>query len=306
MKPARVFPVCILVGVWLALSPAQADEAWPEACKLELQASLPFTLEHGHVRIEVQLDGVPRHFIVDTGGLLSGVSEAVATEQKLPTHGVRYDLDIKGIGGKRTERYAIADTLTIGKLKASDVNLLIAETAPGEDGVLAPDYLRNFDLEFDFAAKTLNLFRPHRCDDHVVYWGGSYTVLPIRLTEQGHIQIPVTLDGTELEAMVDTGGPGSLIGARTVAAKFDLDLGPGDVGIGGMTGGVTTASAHRFHTLALGGLTINNPPLLVTADESAWRSDYASLLLGLRELRMFRVYIAYRAHKMYLSPLAPP
>jgi predicted aspartyl protease len=286
--------------------PARADDAWPQACRLELEASLPFTLEQGHVRIEVRLDGVPRHFIVDTGGLLSGVSEAVAADQKLPTHGIRDDLDIKGIGGKRTERYAIADTLTMGKLKASDVQLLIeAATAPGEDGVIAPDYLRNFDLEFDFAARTLNLFRPHRCEDHVVYWGGTYTVLPMHLTEQGHIQIEATLDGAALEAMVDTGAPASLIGARTVASKFDLELGPGEVAVRGGTGGVTTASAHRFHTLTLGGLTINDPPLLVTADESAWRSDYSILLLGLRELRMFHVYIAYRARKLYLSPLPP-
>ena len=33
-------------------------------------------------------------------------------------------------------------------------------------------------VDIDFANNTLNLFRPHRCDGDVVYWGGSAVALP--------------------------------------------------------------------------------------------------------------------------------
>src|SRR5579871_4678101 len=145
----------LLIAAFAALSaPSQvlAAEPWPQACKLQLEASLPFTLEDRHVRIAVQLNGVPRQFIVDTGGVMSSVSDKVAAEQKLKSFRVRDDLDIGGLGGKRTKRYAVADTLTFGKLKAPDVRLLIEPgVGSGADGLIAPDYLRNFDVEFDFA-----------------------------------------------------------------------------------------------------------------------------------------------------------
>jgi predicted aspartyl protease len=302
-KPIRLLAIT-LVFAFSIFPFAAAAAPWPEECKLERQASLPFVITHGHIQIEVALNGVPRHFMVDTGGLMSSVTEAVAAEQKLGTFPIRDDLKITGIGGERTRRYAIADTLTFAKLKAQDVRLLVAPSlAPGEDGVLAPDYLRNFDVDIDFANKTLNLFRPHRCDGDVVYWGGSAVILPMTVTDTGHIRVPAALDGADLEAMVDTGAPASLIGARTVAVKFNMDPGKGDITIRGAVGGTTTATAKRFGELGLGGAKIKNPPLLVTADETAWRSDYSDLLLGLRELSLFHVYIAYRERKLYLSPL---
>lgn len=283
---------------------ARAADAWPENCKLQLAASLPFTLQNGHVRITASVNDVPRHFIIDTGGLLSTVTQKVAEEQKLKTRPIDEDIKIHGLGGGRIERYAVADTLTFAHLKANNVHLLmIADSGDGEDGLIAPDYLRNFDLEFDFAARTLNLFRPHRCADHVVYWSSPYVVLPLDINDRGHIQVPVTLDGQEMRAFLDTGAPGTLIGARTAAAKFQIA--PSDmsgIGLGGVSGGVTGAAQQLFHTLQLGGLTINNPPLLVTENESGWRSEHADILLGLHELSRLHLYIAYREKKLYLSP----
>ena len=302
--PNRVFSFSLIaIGMMATLSDAHAADAWPEECKLQRLASLPFTIEHGHILIDVSLNGVPRHFIIDTGAVFSSVSQTVVADQKLKTYDVRDNLNIAGIGGKRTERYAVADTLTFAKLKAETVRLLIEPSIAGEDGVVAPDYLRNFDLDFDFANNTLNLFRPHLCEGHAVYWGDSYVVLAMTVTDQGHIRVLTNLDGVELEALVDTGAPASLIGARTVEAKFDLHADNGAMAIQGASGGLTTASAHRFSTLALGGLTVKSPTMFISADEVAWRSDNSSLLLGLHELRMFHVYVAYREHKMYLSLL---
>jgi predicted aspartyl protease len=266
---------------------AKAAEPWPAECKLQREASLPFTLRHGHIVVGVQLNGVPRNFVVDTGGFLSSVTKDAAESQSLKTHLINDNIAISGIGGEKAARYAIADTMRFGNLQANDVRLVIEPDAAGEDGLIAPDYLRNFDIEIDFSQKTMNLFKPHPCTGRAVYWTDHYTTLPLNITSQGHIRVLATLDGKELEALVDTGSPATLIGARTAS------------------GGNTQAGLHRFGTLQLGNIAINNPPLLVTEDEAAWRSDNASLLLGLQELSKFHLYIAYGRSEMYLSPNLP-
>ena len=58
---ALVLTVMVLPGA------AKAADAWPENCKLQLAASLPFTMQNGHVRITASVNDVPRHFIIDTG-----------------------------------------------------------------------------------------------------------------------------------------------------------------------------------------------------------------------------------------------
>lgn len=292
----------LALAVMIFPGAAKAADAWPENCKLQLAASLPFTIEHGVVHITASVNDVPRHFIVDTGGLLSTITEKVAREQKLKALRISTVHDIGGVGG-RLEHYVVADTLTFARLRANDVHLLVMpDRNDGQDGLIAPDYLRNFDLEFDFAAKILNLFHPHRCADHVVYWPGPYVVLPLDVTQQGHIRLPVTLDGKDLEAMLDTGSSSTVIGARTAAAKFPpAPSGSGTVAVWGVAG-VTSATSRLFHTLQIGGLTINNPPLLVTEDEAAWRLERNDLVLGMRELSRLHLYIAYREKKLYLSP----
>jgi hypothetical protein len=229
----------------------------------------------------------------------------VVESQGLKTREISDNLIISGIGGQKAERYAIADTLTIAHLRAKDVRLVVQPFPANsdEDGVIAPDYLRNFDIEFDFANKKLNLFRPHSCSDHAVYWTDRFTALPMDITPQGHIRVRAVLDGEDLEAMVDTGSPATLIGTRTATSKFNIGSPAAGVTLTGSTGGSTFATLHRFHSLQLGNITINNPPLLVSSDEAAWRSDYSGLLLGLQELSKFHVYIAYRARTMYLSPI---
>lgn len=284
---------------------AKAAEPWPAECKLKREASLPFTLRHGHIVVGVQLDGVPRNFVVDTGGFLSSVTKEVAEGQGLKTHLINDDIAISGIGGEKAARYAIADTMRFGHLQANDVRLVIEPDAAGEDGLIAPDYLRNFDIEIDFSQKTLNLFKPHPCAGRAVYWTDHYTTLPLNITSQGHIRVLATLDGKELEALVDTGSPATLIGARTASVTFQLAAPDNKVTISGSAGGNTQAGLHRFGTLQLGNIAINNPPLLVTEDEAAWRSDNASLLLGLQELSKFHLYIAYSRSEMYLSPNLP-
>jgi predicted aspartyl protease len=283
---------------------AWGAEPWPADCKLKLAASLPFTMEHGHILIAVQLNDKPRTFVVDTGGFLSSVSQRVVEDQSLKTHLINDNLNITGIGGQRSERYVIADTLSFGQLRAQSVRLVVSPTRAKNDidGLIAPDYLRNFDIEFDFANQRMNLFQPHPCSDRTVYWTDHYTTLPLDITPQGHVRVRATLDGEDFEALVDTGSPATLIGARTATAKFEVTSSGEALGLSGASGGMASASLHRFHNLGLGNIIISNPTFLVSSDET-WKSDSSDLLLGLNELSKFHIFLAYRSRALYLSPI---
>jgi predicted aspartyl protease len=121
------------------------------------------------------------------------------------------------------------------------------------------------------------------------------------ITPQGHIRVIAMLDGKELETIIDTGSPATLIGERTATSKLNVDSSTATLTLHGASGGSTAATVQHFHILQLGNVTIDDPSLLVTKDETAWRSDYSDLLIGLNELSKFHVYIAYRERKLYLS-----
>src|SRR6185436_5230528 len=100
-------------------------EPWPAECKLELAASLPFSIRGGHIRVAVRINDMPRNFIIDTGGFISSVTEKVVESQGLKTYPISDNISISGIGGQKAERYAVADTLTIARLRAKDVRLTV-------------------------------------------------------------------------------------------------------------------------------------------------------------------------------------
>jgi len=174
-------------------------------------------------------------------------------------------------------------------------------TALGGDGVLAPDLLRNFDVELDFDTRQVNLFKPHRCDDQVVYWTDEYTVVPFVLTEQGHIRIDVAVNGVPLKAMLDTGAPSTLIGDDTLQAKLGLtgDQRNARLLVGG-NGGALGAAPVKLDSLRIGKFLWPNP-LVFASTREAWKADASDMLLGLNEIGGLHVYIDYRDRKLYLS-----
>ncbi len=90
------------------------------------------------------------------------------------------------------------------------------------DGTLAPDLLRNFDLDFNFAIMTLNLFRPHTCEGRAVYWTRGYIALPMDILKSGHARIDVTLDNENMDA-IRTGASLSVMTLNSARHYFDLD-----------------------------------------------------------------------------------
>jgi predicted aspartyl protease len=279
----------------LAAAPVRAQER----CTAEPVASLPIVPMNGHVLVPVQVNDQPVLFLVDTGGFTTSVSGRLVERLKLPTYGLRPNVSIQDAGGKEARQYARTETFVVGNLQAKGERYTVGQFDPGEDGLLGPDYLRNFDLDFDFAGNRLSLYRPRACAGKPP-GTSDYAAIDMDVTEQGHIRIPVTLDGKRLFAMVDTGAPGSLIAASEAKSNFGVQADSERRTITGGQGGTAEVGVHDFGSLEIGKTVQAMPRLLVAADDKT-RFDQAAILLGMRQLRGLRLFIAYRERKLYVS-----
>ena len=293
--------VLLLVALIMASGRAFAAEPFPDNCKLVRQAGLPFTPGHGRIVVAVGVNGQPMHFVVDTGGFYSTITPAAVDRLGLHPANIRSDLELSDAGGGKATHFARVDELVIGTTHARGLTFMIGEEGQDEDGGLAPEMLRNFDLDFDMGGRTLNLFKPHPCSDHAVYWTDDYTAVPFDITEAGHIRLTVTLNGVPMRALLDTGSPSTLIGEDLAAPLHSADTPDGAMALNGTNGGVLQGTPRLFDNLVIGKFQFQQPALLVASKDSAWRSDGAQILLGLNLLQGLHFYIDYKRKTLYLS-----
>ena len=262
------------------------------------------------VTIPVAINGESKNFMVDTGGYATSISQDTATAMKLEAHSL-FLPRIQDAGGKLATDYAYATSFKLGGMEAKKFDLLVDQVKkPGIDGILAPDLLRNFDVEFDFAAMTMNLFRPHACEGKAAYWTQDYIALPMDITKAGHARVDVTLDGENMGAILDSGASFSVMTFGSARRFFGLRPdSEGVVKAGELIGGqgsVSDSYGYAFKSLTMGdlsvgGVSVSNPRLLLADAPTVLSHEGVSLILGMSEMRYMHLYFAYRERKLYIS-----
>jgi predicted aspartyl protease len=296
---------------WLAVlatllpSGAWAQTPWPDECKLHRVASFPMSWVGDRITVPVTVNGMEEHFLVDTGGYVTSISQDVADSLKLARHDITMHR-IEDVGGKEASQYVWADSFKLGALEAKKFDLMVDLVKDSHiDGTLAPDLLRNFDLDFDFATMTLNLFRPHACEGKAVYWTKDYIGLPMDITKSGHTRVDVTLDNENMDAILDTGAMVSVMTLNSARHYFDLAKDSSGVSkqghaTGGM-GSVIDTYRYAFKSLSMGGVAVTNPKIMLSDAPTVLADEHGSLVLGMSELRYLHLYFAYHEHKLYIS-----
>src|SRR6185312_6713722 len=125
-----------------------------------------------------------------------------------------------------------------------------------------------------------------------------------------HTEIPVTVDGVSTTAMIDTGA--SLSAMSMKESRF-LGVRENDPALVSakrtINGKEMTTYSYPFKTVQFAGIgagtgvTVTNPNILIFED-SMMHNFPAELVLGISTMRQLHLYIAYKEHKMYLSPAA--
>jgi predicted aspartyl protease len=315
----RGFRVAVLLLTALTVAvPAMAAED----CRLKQMASLPFSDNSPDMAVvEISVAGRPLHFLVDTGGVYTEIFRDEADALGLDLSSVT-GIEIYSVDGSIATHFAKAHDVKIGPVNIQSLAMVVSDRPKGEtrfDGILAPDILSMFDLEFDFAARKLNLMSPDHCDGKVVYWTDVYSAVDFKKRDN-QIDLSVNLDGHDLSAVLDTGSSYTNLFQNVSESAFGLNASsPGMVADPKSDPDDSGRMTYRFKALMVGELVVKNPLIHILRNgaqesfekkhndpigrDSFMREDFQNgdMLLGMNVLTKLHLYIAYKERKIYVT-----
>jgi predicted aspartyl protease len=275
--------------------------------------------------IPVEINGVAKLMLLDTGAVYSSLSNAAVDELHLDRQNGNFEM--YNVQGQSTNQFVVA-VLTIGRLKAKVAFPVWPGKFNGDPaaGMIGADILSHYDISVDFGSDKLDLLSQDHCEGKVVYWpADTVAVLPIDLLYSGHIVIPVTLDGEHMTAFLDTGASSSTLTIPGARRYFDFKLGSADAPQrGNLTGDPEDTIYHRvFKTLDLNGILVSNLDVDIIPDKVGHKIENIPetgtrltdprkdenkpvMLIGMDVLRHLHIYIAYNEKKLYVTPATAP
>jgi hypothetical protein len=315
----------VLIAALAALLPcvAQAADCGP----LKLVDRIQMTpMGTSSDLIPVLVDGAPRNFLFDTGGLYTQIGRSLAESDKLSIH--QGNNELIDLRGKISRDQAVLRQFQFGHMRGNNVSLMISpniETGVPFDGIMAPDYLKAFDIDVDFGTDVMNFFSPDHCDGAVVYWKAPVVVAVPVLWRSGHLTVPVTLDGKEIRAAIDTGAPDTLLDMDTAHIVYSLNMGDADTPESGILNGDKSLKVytHVFKTLSFGDVAVINPHISIipkaigrnldkeqlVGDRTKSEKDLIDtqdVIIGMNVLRKLHIYFAMKEDKLYISDASAP
>lgn len=310
----RALILPFLLAALLAACAPQPEPGSAEACRIEQVATAPLLPPDppstSRWAVEVLLDGKPARMMLDSGA--NGLS--ISTEAALRL-GLRQRGDMRasttGLGGTVYRRVFEADTVAIGAQTRPHPTLLVETTdaqsaGRGFDGILGMEVFDRNDVEIDFPARTLSLYRARFCPQGRPPWQGGFLSFPRAGAGQhrtgNHPMIEVRLDGRPAHALVDTGATITVVD-QSFAVAAGAPAEPPDGAPRGTTGTMSEATLpmwlHRFGALEIGPVRIVQPELWITDLGMA-----ADMILGLSHIGRMRIWISNGSDMVYLA--APP
>lgn len=294
------------VAVWLAARPARA------ACVVAPRASIPLTLARGLVMVPVEVNGVQASFILDTGAARSVVTEAAVRRLGLERD-EWVGTTMSGVGGigrrpnAKTRSFSLGGVPLMRRTLSRDTSLTVAEipstesAGPWVDGLLGRDYLSVFDLDLHVPARRLGLYMPEGCAGRFLPWAEPYVSVPATQPMESALLLEVEVDGVKLRALLDTGANVSVIAAPGIY-RLGLDR-PGampgrHVPVTGVGPNMMPMQHHAFRRMRIGGVTIDQPNLLVAPIRL---TPVADMLLGCDWMLGRRVWISYATRQVFVA-----
>lgn len=287
-------PLALLLG-----QPAIADD-----CSLKRIASVDMTIDSaGAVSVPMTIRGQKVDMLVDTGGYASMITDRLAKDLSLNFLRVSSRVQIRGFGGLLIDHYVVVPDVNLGGLKADQLMMLVMpeDRIATEQGTIAPDILREYDVDFDFANGKFNLFSQDHCPGKVVYWTKDPPAqIPFKIGDGRHIEVPITVDGQQLRAAFDTGSSTSLMSLETAEDLFHFDeKSPNLKVINDNTSSSEKVYRYPFKTLGFEGTTVNNPDIVLFPDKVSGLHE--KLIIGMGVLRQLHLYIAYGEKRLYVT-----
>ena len=272
----------------------------PGTCVLAAVATLPLE-DRSHLVVPGKLNGVDTRFVLDTGAEISHVTPEGVRRAGLSIGPGR--TRIEGMGGT----IVAADTLADIEIGGTEVRRLLpvaplpltAVAGLVYGGLVGADLLSEYELEVSVPERRVRLWRASHCEGDYVPWAGVHWAVPLHRTAAGRLLLLVTVDGTAVSALLDTGANGTMIGAHA-AGRLGLDQEERGRAISsrGVDGNRVQAHEHRVATMSVGNETVRGPTLLVSSVEM----PEGDMILGTDWLRSRRVWISWGSRQMFVQP----
>jgi predicted aspartyl protease len=310
-----------LFSLFLSLSLSSADAA---DCKLQKAASFDIKPDSNMLMVKAKIEDKEVWAALDTGSPFNMIDNKLVEELKLQTN--HSYLSAVDAAGRETAVTATAHKVKLGDFVGKNLSFLIG--GRNGDGFVPALFGANFlekngiDVELDIAHGKVNIFLSDHCRGIGAYWAHEYVPIPIRVQKDGHIYLPVTLDGLETHALLDTGSSRTLVDKRVaegslgVQANVEKDRPNGHLVAGSGTG--MPYYEHVFKNFDIGGIAFHNTEFAVTLDHINYlnvnRSNdphitlreeeviNAPIVLGLQHLSKLRMYLSFDERMLYVTP----
>jgi hypothetical protein len=213
--------------------------------------------------------------------------------------------------------WADAQPFTLGSMRTDHLQFVVTDVPiPGSGGILSAGFFEKYDIDLNFPAHRFNMFAPDHCKGQVLYWRApAVAKLPFRY-KNGQITVRVTVDGREMDAVIDTGLPRSELQFDDYDSFFYLSA--RSFGVMREDDG---QNAYNYTGLSFGnGVVIHNPHIVLTHSAAALARGTVSgpqtgtllrnsddtamepaLTIGTDLLKSLHIYIAFNERMVYVT-----
>ena len=293
----RAFPRRTLLLATLAC-PARAQ------CQLNPAAVIPLRAIDGFPVIPATIRGTPVSFLLDTGAeahLL--LPEAVEALHLAVLPG---SVPMVGTGGARQVPIVMLDDVQLGPIRLDRALTPVAAlplvplVVPPVVGLIGAPLLDRFDLDLDVPSGRLGLFSAGGCEGAVPDIAPRATTVALTILPDRQALLPVTVNGAEIVALLDTGSRATLL-TDDAAGRLGLRAPASANTSRGVDGTVLPVGHVRVRELRVGDDIRRDVPISI----SPVQLGRADLLLGLDFLRLRRVWISYVTARLVLALPSP-
>ena len=293
------------LACFLTISAAQAE------CTKHRAAELPLTLWQEKLYVPVAIDGVQRMMFLDTGAAVTTLSVATANALNLPRD-FDHTADTFGVGGMESHLYIVQTrTLSLGGITVAGrqfptavfAGVMADDTTP-IGGLIGADILSRFDLDIDIPRRRLGLWQVSGCTDITPDWPGRIGSVPIDIEPSRHVSVPVTVDGTAVDLLLDTGSPGLVLSTRAAAragATPEMLEDSRTLQGRGVNERAFSAWLHIIRRLEIAGEVFGDARAVVVSNGRVMTGDG---LLGLAFLKRGRVWLSYATGRLFVEQVA--